>query len=91
MWTEDGKQYLSGRGQNRAPRRSSVSVAMVTVWGRAFQLLEARVQVSEFLLERELAAEAGRVITITFAARPMRIFLENGAQPSRLRLAVLEL
>lgn len=90
MWTEDGKQYLSGRGRNRAPS-APVSALLWLQWGRAFHLLEARVQVSEFLLERELAAAAGRVITITFAARPMRIFLENGAQPSRLRLAVWEL
>lgn len=66
-----------------------VSALLWLQWGRAFHLLEARVQVSEFLLERELAAAAGRVIKITFAACPMRIFLENGAQPSRLRLGRL--
>lgn len=47
-----------------------VSALLWLQWEQAFHLLEARVQVSEFLLERELAAAAG--CKVTFAARPMR-------------------
>lgn len=89
MWTENGKQYLSGGGGGRGLLGAPVSALLWLQWEQAFHLLAARVQVSEFLLERELAAAAG--CKVTFAARPMRIFLENEAQPSRLRLAALEL
>lgn len=60
-------------------------------WGRAFQLREAGVQVSEFLLERELGSAAGMVFKITFAARAMKGFLENEAQQSHFRMTALEL
>lgn len=57
MWTEDGKQSLSGRGRNPAAGRSGVGRCYGYSGGRAFQLREAGVQVSEFVLECELVAQ----------------------------------